>query len=118
MSDVVLIEDLTVECIVGLYEWEQQLPRKLVIGLELGVDNQRAAASDAMEDSVDYGAVCERVTAICKTTHYRLIETLAEHIARDLLAGYLLLGSVQLTIRKPGAVSVARNVGIRIRRER
>lgn len=118
MSDVVLIEDLTVECIVGLYEWEQQLPRKLVIGLELGVDNRRAAASDAMQDSVDYGAVCERVTAICKATHYRLIETLAEHIARELLAGYPLLGSVQLTIRKPGAVSVARNVGIRIRRER
>lgn len=116
--DSVLIEDLTVECVVGLYDWEQRLPRKLVLNLELGVDAGVAAASDAMEDGVNYAAVCEQVIDVCRSTHYRLLETLAEHIARDLLDRWPLIQSVRLTIRKPGAVTVARNVGVRILRQR
>ena len=56
------------------------------IDLELGIDAARAAASDAVEEAVDYATLVTAVRAVVEGRTFRLLETLAEAIAAAVLA--------------------------------
>ena len=61
MQDKLLIQGLTVEALVGVYEWEQQHPQNLWIDLELAIDAARASARDDVAAAVDYGRLVTSV---------------------------------------------------------
>ena len=65
----------------GALAAEQDRAQPFGVELELLVDLAAAGASDALADTVDYGAVCEAVTAVVVTEHYQLLERLATRIA-------------------------------------
>ena len=113
--DTVFVHDLRVETIVGVLEWERRLPQAVRIDVDLAADTARAAASDELRDSVDYGAVADGIRALVSESRCRLIETLAESIACHLLETYA-VPWVAVTVRKPGAVGGTRDVGVRIER--
>jgi dihydroneopterin aldolase len=115
--DKVYIRGLKVECIVGVYGWERQLPRPLLFDLELGADLRAAAASDHVRDVIDYAAVSAAVTKVAQERQPALLEALGETIARALFDQFPIL-SLRLNIAKPGAVPEAKAVGIEIERRR
>lgn len=115
--DTVFIQGLEVRTIIGIYAWERELKRPLILDLELGVDTRAAAGSDRVEDAVNYAAVSERVRDIALTLQPALLETLAEKIAQSLLAEFA-IERVRLSINKPGAVAGLKAVGVRIERSR
>lgn len=115
--DTILIEQLELETIVGVHAWERQTPRRIVIDLELQLDTRIAAASDHLRDAINYKEVCDAVSALIGEQHFQLIETLAEAIARRLMERFPLLG-LRLKLSKPGAVSAAKNIAVRIERRR
>jgi dihydroneopterin aldolase len=65
----------------GALAAEQDRPQPFAVELELLVDLAPAGASDVLADTVDYGALCEAVTAVVATEHYQLLERLATRIA-------------------------------------
>ena len=85
MSDRLIIQDLTVECRLGVFEWEQQTPQTIWIDLELAIDAARAAAEDQVRQAIDYGALVTSVKQLAQGKPYRLLETLAEAIASRIL---------------------------------
>ena len=115
--DHILISGLQARAIIGVHAWELHQPRPLLIDVELGVDARAAAATDRLRDAVDYKAVSDDIIAFAASKEFRLIETLAETLARLLFERHPIL-SLRLTIGKPGAVPEARGVGIRIDRRR
>jgi dihydroneopterin aldolase len=115
--DHILISGLKVETIIGVHAWEMHLPRPLLIDLELGLDLRPAAASDRLRDALDYKMVADEVRAFVAGNQFRLLETLAEGIARLLFERHAIL-SLDLSIAKPGAVAEAKSVGVRIERRR
>jgi dihydroneopterin aldolase len=115
--DHILITGLQARAIIGVHAWEQHKPRPLFIDLELGTDARNAAASDRLRDAVDYKAVSDEVVAFALSREFRLIETLAESLARLLFERHPIL-SLKLTIHKPGAVPDAKGVAVRIDRRR
>lgn len=115
--DKVFIRGLELETIIGVHGWERQLPRPLVLSLEMGVDTRDAAASDQVRDAVDYDAVTQAVRKIAATLQPALLETLAEKIARALFEAYP-IASLRLAIDKPGAVAGVKSVGVEIDRRR
>ena len=115
--DRILISGLKVETIIGVHAWEVHRPRPLLIDLELGLDLRPAAASDRLRDALDYKAVCDEVSAFVASRQFRLLEALAEGIARMLFERHPIL-SLDLAIAKPGAVAQAQSVGVRIERKR
>jgi dihydroneopterin aldolase len=115
--DTIFIRGLKVEATIGAHNWEQRLPRTLVLDLELAADTRNAARTDQLADALDYHAVSRRVQAICAASRFRLIESLAELIAKTLLAE-LPADWLKLTVHKPGAVPAADDVGVRIERKR
>ena len=57
--DIVFIRGLQIETRIGIHEWEKQRPRPVVLDLELASDIARAAASDRIEDALDYDAIIQ-----------------------------------------------------------
>lgn len=115
--DTVFISALEIHTIIGVHAWEQQAPRPLLLDLDLGVDIRPAAASDHIRDAVDYKAVSDAIIALAGARQFQLLETLAETIARLLFERFA-IETLRLSIGKPGAVTEARTVGVRIERRR
>ncbi|WP_303290345.1 dihydroneopterin aldolase [Marinobacter sp. SS5-14b] len=117
MTDVVLIEGLAVEAVIGVFDWEREVTQRLLVDLEMAWDNRVPAASDNVADALDYAAVSDRVGRCLQELEPQLLETAAEEVARMLQQEFG-VGWLRLTLRKPGAVPAANSVGVRIERGR
>lgn len=117
--DRVFIEALEIDCVIGIYDWERTITQKVVLDIEMAFDNRVPAASDRIEDTLDYNLVSAAVHELAKTSNAQLIERLAEQIAAMLLAKFP-ADSVALRACKPLAASAigSRRVGVSIYRTR
>ena len=113
--DIVFIRALRIDTKIGIYEWERQIRQTVVLDLEMGTDIARAAATDAIEDTLNYKAVAKRLIRFVGASEYRLVETLAEECARIVREEFG-VPWVRLTLNKKGAVRGADGVGIVIER--
>ena len=86
----------------GVLEHERAEAQRFVVDVEMSVDAAAAASDDDITRTVDYAAVFEAVRRVVEEESHRLIETLAEAIARALLVGFP-LGEVEVRVRKPDA---------------
>jgi dihydroneopterin aldolase len=115
--DEVFIEALEIDASIGVFDWEKQIKQKLIFDLSLICDFSAAAVSDEIADAIDYVAVCEEIERITLAKHYQLLEALAESITQSLFSLFNLI-SIDLKIRKPGAVAKTSSVGVRVKRTR
>lgn len=86
----------------GVPDDERGAPQRFEVDLAMVVDAAAAASSDELSATVDYAAVFERVRSVVEERSYRLIETLAEAVAREVLEGFA-LSEVEVRLRKPDA---------------
>lgn len=117
MTDIVFIRDLRIPALVGIFEWERRIRQEIRLDIEMGFDISRAAASDDIQDTLDYKAVAQRVREYVEASDFGLVEALAENIARIILDEFPVT-SVRLVLNKTGAVRGARDVGVIIERSR
>ena len=113
--DTIFLNDLRVETIVGIWNWERQMPQTVSIDLEMAADIQSAAAADTLEATLDYKAVSKRVVALVQESQFKLIDTMAEAIAQTIMSEFS-TPWVRVRVRKPWAISGARDVGVCIER--
>jgi dihydroneopterin aldolase len=113
--DKIFLSALTVECIVGIWEWERRVKQTVIIDLEMQADIRRAAASDRIEDTIDYKKVAKRLLAFVGDSQFQLVETLAERIAQVVVVEFGVVW-VKVRLNKQGAIRGARDVGIEIER--
>ena len=86
----------------GVYDEERRVGQQFVVDLTLWLDLAPAGASDDVADTVHYGELAERVAAVVTGEPVNLLETLAEQVARVVLADAR-IGEVEVTIHKPQA---------------
>lgn len=113
--DKIFLNALSLECIVGIWEWERKVKQTVVIDLEMACDVRKAAASDRIEDTVDYKAVSKRLIAFVTESQFQLVETLAEQIAKVIVTEFG-VSWVRVRLNKQGAIRGSRDVGILIER--
>ncbi len=113
--DIIFLRDLEIDATIGIFEWEKRIRQKVRVDLEMAGDTASAAATDSIDDALDYKAVAKRVIQFVENSRYALVETLAENVAGILLQEFN-LPWVRVTISKPGAVRGSRDVGITIER--
>ena len=114
-SDVVFVKGLTVEAVIGVYEWERAITQPLLIDIALETAISAAAASDDVNDALNYKAVCDDVSEWCQTIKAQLLEHLAGQIADKLFAKYA-CHKITLSVAKPTAIKQADAVGVQITR--
>ena len=114
-KDIIFIEGLEIETIIGVYEHERDIKQKVLLDIEMTIPESDAANSDDLRHTVDYDAVSKLVTSYVIDTQYQLIESLAEQVA-SLVLGAFATDSLKLKLSKPGAVKNAKSVGLIILR--
>jgi dihydroneopterin aldolase len=113
--DIIFINDLTIETVIGIFDWEREIKQRVILDIEMTGDCARAAATDAVQDTLDYKAVCKRVIAFVEASQFQLVETLAERVAQ-LIREEFGVAWVRLRVNKRGALRGAVDVGVLIER--
>ncbi len=113
--DIIYINDLCIDTVIGVYDWERRVKQRVIIDLEMATDIRKAAASDSLDDTLNYKAVAKRLIDFISQSEYQLVETLAERITEIVLNEFN-VPWVKLRLNKQGAVRGARDVGIIIER--
>jgi dihydroneopterin aldolase len=116
-ADSIFLADMRVDAVVGIWEWERKIRQVVSIDLEMGTDIRKAAATDSIDDTLNYKNVAKRVQQFVADSQFQLVETLAERIAEIVLAEFD-VPWVVVRVNKPGAIRGARDVGVRIRRSK
>ena len=118
-SDRIEIRALRVVGTHGLLPEEQSRGQPFEIDLDVDADLAVAGRNDTLEDTVDYGEVARRASAVVTGRSYRLLEALAEAIAEAVLTDARAT-SVTVGVRKlhPPLAADVGSVGVRVARSR
>jgi dihydroneopterin aldolase len=117
LADTIELRSIWAMGIHGVLPEEQTRPQPFEVDLDVESDLSVAARSDDVGDTIDYGALAERVVHIVSNEHFQLLERLAERIAEAVLADPRAT-SVTVAVRKlrpPVPVDMA-TAGVRITR--
>src|ERR1700730_17505438 len=119
MTDRIELRGLTVRGHHGVFEHERRDGQEFVVDVTVWIDLDRAAASDDLTDTLDYGALAARIADIVGGPVRNLIETVAAEIADDVM-GDERVHAVEVVVHKPQApVSLALDdVAVAIHRSR
>ncbi|MGH8729670.1 MAG: dihydroneopterin aldolase [Burkholderiales bacterium] len=113
--DVIFIREFRFDTLIGIYDWEKKVPQRIELNIEIGLANGKAAASNDIDDTIDYGRVISRIRETCKARHFPLLEALAEHLARLILDEFH-AASVKLSVAKLALFPGVKQVGVTIER--
>jgi dihydroneopterin aldolase len=115
-GDRVFIEDLKIETVIGIFDWERKIRQTISLDIEMAWDIRSAAATDHIDQALDYKSVAKRLIAFVSGSEFQLVETLAERCAQIILQEFH-VPWLRLRLSKPGAVRGSRNVGVVIERK-
>ena len=116
MPDRIRIEELELSSFIGVPDEERAEPQRLTVNLTVEPRRDFADLGDAIENTVDYFAVCGDVKALSLARPRRLIETLAGEIATLVLDRFA-VRAVEVELRKYILRDTA-HVAVSLRRER
>lgn len=119
MADRITLTGLSATGFHGVFDHERREGQTFMVDVVLETDVRSAAASDDVADTVDYSLVAARVIDHITGDPVKLIETLANNIAVDLLATFD-VAIADVTVHKPQApLDVAfTDVSVTVRRAR
>jgi 7,8-dihydroneopterin aldolase/epimerase/oxygenase len=113
--DTISIQEFRVDTVVGYYEWERQMSQTIELNLEFAIPDNQAGRTDRIRDTVDYGAVVERVRDSLSSTRFILLERLCEHVAEIVLTEFH-SPWVRVSAAKLGLMRGVKRLGVTIER--
>ena len=120
MSDTIFVSGLLIHAHHGVMAHEEKVGQRFVIDLELTTDLATASRSDKLADTVNYGAIVDTTTEVFTQRSYRLIEAAAGAVADAILAKFVKVSAVRITVRKPHApiAAIFGDAGVTLTRRR
>lgn len=115
--DQIFLNELYFQSLIGVYDHERVEKTQLRADLVLHTNLDNAANSDALDDTVDYAMVAQRVALIGASTRFQLLEALGREIIASLFEHFP-IQKVELTLSKFNVVENCQSVGIRMIKER
>ena len=115
MSDLISIESLRINCIIGCLPEERKTPQDILVSVSLETDTSPAADADDLGLTIDYHALAQRLTRFAQSHPFRLIETMAERMAEICLTTTRAT-AVTVRIEKTGAIPNAQCASVQISR--
>ena len=103
MSDKIILNGVEVFGYHGCSDEEQKLGQKFLVDVALDLSLSAAGKSDDYADTVDYVKILQCVEEIVGGTPRRLIESVAEDLAQKILADFVKVDGVKITLHKPNA---------------
>ena len=113
--DTIFISELKVQTRLGVPDWERMVPQTIILDFEIGYDLSSACKSDAINDTIDYGAVVGRIRETLADNSFKLVEALAEHLCQLIFKEFQAL-SVKIKVAKPAVLQGLKALGVIIER--
>lgn len=113
--DIIYLHDLCIETVIGIYDWERKIKQTVGLDIEMATDIRRAAASDHIDDTLNYKGVAKRLISFVEQSEFQLVETMAERIC-EIIMNEFDVPWVKLRLNKKGAIRGASDVGVIIER--
>lgn len=110
MSDVIIIDALKIDTVIGVYDWERAIKQRLIINARLYCDISRSLLVDDLDLTLNYKQICDDIKMVCDNTQAKLLEYLAGQIFLYLFTNYP-CHKIELSIIKPHAIMNAK-VGV------
>lgn len=101
--DEIRIDNLEVYAYHGVFPEENEKGQPFFVNMVLYTDTREAGKQDELVLSTHYGEVCHLVTKWMKEHTCKLIETVAENVAKEVLTHFPLIQALDVEIRKPQA---------------
>ena len=113
--DLVFIEGLTGDTVIGIHESELHQTQPVVIDVVAGLPRARACDTDSITDTLDYGVLRERLHRLLREHRVRLLEAFAEAVCGVVLHEF---GAawVRVKVAKPRKFDDVAAVGVQIER--
>lgn len=113
--DIIFIEGLRGETVIGIHDSELHRPQPIVIDLHAGLPRSAACSSDRIGDTIDYSVVRERLHQLLREHRLQLLEAFAETVASILIEEF---GAqwVRVKVVKPRKFEDLDSVGVVIER--
>ncbi len=116
--DRILIKDLSIPGIIGINPDERINKQDVLVNAVMWADTRPAAASDQIDDAVNYRTIAKALIAHIEQGEPMLVERLVQELVDICFAMEPRIKQVEMTVEKPGALRHARSVGITIKRQR
>lgn len=100
--DKIIIKGIEVFAYHGALSEENTLGQRFTIDITMKKDIKKACINDTLEDTVHYGFVHDDVVTLTKNNKFKLIEKLAEELAKMIIEKYG-VEEVTVSIEKPNA---------------
>ena len=101
--DKIKIRNLEIFAKHGVFPEEYFLGQKFVISATLYTNTRKAGKTDELTHSTNYGEVSHFIKKFVEGHTFKLIETVAEKLAQEILLNYPLIEKIDLEISKPWA---------------
>jgi FolB domain-containing protein len=116
--DKIIIRDLVVHGILGVYDHERTRKQAILINLEIYVDTMEAGLTDSLGSSVDYAEIADALKSDMERNKRLTVEGLATDIVSMCFATDRRIEKVKVRVEKPEALESAASAGIEIERTR
>lgn len=115
MTGAIRVRGLRVDTRVGVTAAERARPQTVVVDVDIAADLSKAAASDDVADTIDYGAAVTAVADAVRGSETKLLERLAAEVA-SVVSRMDGVAAVTVEIRKasPPVSEQVEAIGVRI----
>lgn len=115
MTDRLVIRNLQVPTLIGVYDFERTAQQTLRLDITLYTDTRQAGRTDDLQYTLNYADVASKAVTFGAQATYQLLEAFAAALCAELLAHYA-LPQVDLAIYKDGCIPGAQGAELHISR--
>lgn len=83
---IIKIQNLRLKSKIGVYDWEKDFEREIVINLEIATDDLSSLVSDDLRDTIDYDKIYQIVKFHVAKSRFNLIEKMAATILAEIMS--------------------------------
>ena len=109
----VLINDLIIQEIIGIHEYEKIKKQKIKFNIVLDVNQDTVPNENDINSIVNYEKITNELENLAKKKKYNFLESLAEDSFKEIFKDKR-INSVKIKIEKPDAIKNARSVGVEV----
>jgi dihydroneopterin aldolase len=109
----IVLEDYCVSVDIGFHEFEVGRPQRLLVTVEVWVDERSFPETDRVEDAWDYDVLRTEIGALAAARRFNLQETLVRAVY-DLVAARQGVTGLRVSARKPDVYPDCAGVGVEL----
>ena len=114
---IIKIKNFKLKTIVGIYDWEQDFQREILINAKIHTNSTKAKISNNISDTIDYDLIINKIKQFVINNKFQLIEKMAQEIM-DLIMSDQRISKCKLEIDKVGAVDCLESFSVTISKSR